>query len=82
MCHLSIGSELSSLRCTDKACRQVVFLQSLLDRAFLTDFGKLRANREELWTSRLPSYLSSLRHLRFLLHCVNSLASDAEFKLT
>jgi hypothetical protein len=38
--------------------------------------------RGQLWTSRPLPYLSSLQHPRFLLHCVNSLTSDAEFKLT
>ena len=53
----------------------------------INDFGKLRANRGaaiggQLWTSRPLLYSSSLRHLRFPLHCMNSLASDAEFKLS
>jgi hypothetical protein len=48
----------------------------------INDFGKLRANRGQLWTSRLLSYSSSLRHWCFLLHAVNSLAFDAEFELS
>ena len=49
----------------------------------INDFGKLRCESgRQLWTFRPLWCLSSSRHLRFLLHCVSSPTSDAEFNLS
>jgi hypothetical protein len=59
-----------------------MILQVLLYRTFFMILLSSVRIGEELWTSRLLSYLFLLRHLRFPLHCVNSLTSNTEFKLS